>query len=82
MDEYIKKTKFKIGDLVKPNEKAHKRNREFSSDRRFMITAIDNSKLFNSLDTWYKLATKDSEDSRYCLPENELELVKSFEWVF
>lgn len=82
MNEYIKKTKFKIGDLVKPNEKAYKRNREFSSDRRFMITAIDNSKLFNSLETWYKLSTKDSEDSRYCLPENELELVKSFEWVF
>lgn len=82
MYEDIKKTKFKIGDLVKPNEKAYKRNRVFSSDRRFVITSIDNSKLFNNLETWYNLAIKDSEGSQYCLPENELELVRSFEWIF
>lgn len=74
--------RFNIGDLVKPNKKAFKRNSTFSSDRRFIVTAIDNKHLFNSLETWYILATKDSTDATFTLPEDELELVRTFEWIF
>lgn len=74
--------KFNIGDLVKPNEKAYERNKIFTKDRRFVITAIDNKHLFNSLETWYNLAIKESKNATYILPEEEIELVRSFEWIF
>lgn len=74
--------KFAIGDLVKPNEKARERNEIFSSDRRFMVTAIEHKSLFSEFGIWCMLATKDSNGATYMLPETELELVRPFEWIF
>lgn len=75
-------TKYQIGDLVKPNEKAFKRNKEFTSDKRFIVTSIDENKFLEERKNWYQLATKDAKHSTFCLPEDELSLVKVFEWIF
>lgn len=73
---------FKIGDLVKPNTKALKRNREFSSDRRFIITGLVENFFSSEKETWCSLATYNSKQATFQLPEDELDLVKSFVWTF
>lgn len=79
----MKETKYEIGDLVKPNSKAFKRNnKDFTEDRRFIVTSIDKNKLFEIGVTWYSLAIKGSSKATFCLPEDELDLVKTFEWRF
>lgn len=73
---------FKIGDLVKPNAKAFNRNKEFSSDRRFIITGLCENLLSPEKEIWYRLAIYEAKQATFQLPESELDLVKSFEWTF
>lgn len=76
------KSKFSIGDIVKPNKDAIKRNKEFNQDRRFIITEVGSTSFWNNEPIWYDLAGYGDKNTLYCLPENELELVKKIEWVF
>lgn len=80
MDEY----KFHIGDLVKPNEKAYARNKCFTQDRRFVVTRANSRTNWDDEEEliWYDLAAKGDKDALYCLQEDELELVRKFEWIF
>lgn len=74
------KSIFNIGDIVKPTEKALERNKDFTSDKRFIITKVDCDSIWDEGPIWYELAEKGDTDAMYCLPENEMELVKKFEW--
>lgn len=68
---------FKIGDIVSPNEKAIKRNKEFTTDKKFIIIGEQDNVPFNENEPiWYDLSAKGSKTATYCLPANELTLIK------
>lgn len=75
--------KFHIGDLVKPNEKAYARNKCFTQDRRFVVTKVDAHTIWEDDEpVWYDLAANSDDAALYCLQEDEIELVRKFEWIF
>lgn len=74
------KNKFSIGDLIRPTEDARKRNKEFTKDRTFVVTGIDYNNIWTDGPVWYDLAAKNYDAATYCLPENEIELIRKFDW--
>lgn len=72
--------KLGIGDLVKPTKEALKRNREFTEDKRFVVTSVTLDNIWEEGPIWYDIALEGQAAANHCLPENELELVKKFEW--
>lgn len=74
------KNKFSIGDLIRPTEDARKRNKEFTKDRTFVVTGIDYNSIWSDDTVWYDLAAKNYDAATYCLPENEIELIRKFNW--
>lgn len=76
------KPKFEIGDIVKPREKALKKNRIFTDDKRFVVTKIDNEGFysFNSSKWFYELALRGEREADFTLDEDELELVRRLSW--
>lgn len=76
------KSKFSIGDLVRPAEEARKRNQEFAKGRLFIIAGIDYNSVWTDGSVWYDLAAQGYGTATYCLPENEIELVRKFDWNY
>lgn len=77
------KPKFEIGDIVKPREKALKKNKIFTDDKRLIVTKIDNEGFysFNDSKWFYELALRGEREADFTLDEDELELVKKIEWT-
>lgn len=75
----MKEAKFHIGDLVSPTYKAFERNSEFLPDKVYIVTSVDRG-LWEDDCIWCNLADKDSEESYFCLPEEEIILVRKFSW--
>lgn len=74
------KSKFGIGDLVRPTEEARERNQEFTKDRVFVVASVDYNSIWSDDTVWYDLAAEGNEAATYCLPENEIELIRKFDW--
>lgn len=69
-----------LGDLVKLNDKAVKRNNNiFSKDMLFVVCEIK-KELFDKNRTLY-LGLQGDLKSFYCLPEDEVDLVRPVEWA-
>lgn len=72
---------FQIGDIVKPTEEAEKRNKEFTQDRRFIVTGQQERLSFDEdQPVWYDLAAKGEKAATYCLPETEMTLISREAW--
>lgn len=71
---------FLIGDIVRPTEEASKRNKEFTTDRRFIVTGEQDRAFEDDQPVWYDLAIEGSSNATYCLPSNEMTLVQRTAW--
>lgn len=70
-----------IGDFVKPTKKAFERNSEFSEDKVFIVTSIEDESLFSKEEPlWVDLAAKGDNESYYTLPVTEIVVVKPVDW--